>query len=163
MNDQSLVKRSSAIETTTKHSSGDSALLKLLRTTAVTMGKEFREDEVQLWKELLADQPQAGLEWAFREHIRTSKFFPKPAEIIELVSSWKAKITDAAKQRAAEESTKEFNRRLAEEQATPEYQKAKADLADFCKRMDEQLGFKTNERDELKAQARLTEQRRSSK
>lgn len=44
---------------------------------------------VALWQKHLASFPDKGIEYAFDNWNRNAKFFPKPADITELVTVWR--------------------------------------------------------------------------
>ena len=64
-------------------------LLGTIALLSTVMGKELTPAESQLWKELLSSYPIEAVEWAAREHIKNAVYFPKPAEIISLISLWR--------------------------------------------------------------------------
>jgi len=45
-------------------------------------------EAVAFWKESLEKYPAERIERAFKEHLRTSEFFPKPSQIIELLQEY---------------------------------------------------------------------------
>ena len=73
-----------------KPSSGawDTNLASLLDVAASVMSKDLTPMEVALWTELLSPYSQEAIRWAFRQHLLTEKFFPKPAEILEWCQQW---------------------------------------------------------------------------
>jgi hypothetical protein len=86
---------------TTSERSWKLTLNGILTATAQVMRKELTSGELLLWERLLANLQIEGLKWAFTEHLRSSKYFPVPAEITELYATWSRAERD--KQKAAEE------------------------------------------------------------
>jgi hypothetical protein len=66
-----------------------------------------------LWERLLSSYRIDGLEWAFTEYLRGSKFFPMPAEITELYETWLAAEHDKKRVAAEREEREETERRRA--------------------------------------------------
>jgi hypothetical protein len=80
----------------------------ILTVSAQMTRKELEPRELLLWERLLGNYRIEGIEWAFAEHLRTSRFFPVPAEITELYSTWVKAEQDrkrAAKARVDHEET----------------------------------------------------------
>jgi hypothetical protein len=73
----------------------------ILTTTAQVTRKELAPAELLLWERLLENCHLDGLEWAFAEYLRGNKFFPVPAEILELYATWVT--TEENKRRDASE------------------------------------------------------------
>jgi hypothetical protein len=59
-----------------------------LTTTAKLFSKDFTANEYKLWSGLLAEHSDAAVEWAFENWSHSGKFFPKPAEILELIHAF---------------------------------------------------------------------------
>jgi len=57
----------------------------LMVQTAEIYNEKLSEIKIELYFEILKDFPYASIERAFVHHIRTSKFFPKPADIVEFI------------------------------------------------------------------------------
>lgn len=72
-----------------QQSTGLSQKIKALKTCQAVFGKELAEDEVRQWREFLGPVPSWLVTKAFLEWAKKGKFFPKPAEILELVESHK--------------------------------------------------------------------------
>lgn len=50
--------------------------------------RELTEADYDLWQKVLAPYPAKGIEYAFDNWGRNGKAFPKPSNILELVSAW---------------------------------------------------------------------------
>lgn len=57
----------------------------LMVQVAEIYGEKLSEIKIQLYFELLKEYPYEIIEGAFVSHTKLSKFFPKPADIIELI------------------------------------------------------------------------------
>ena len=57
-------------------------------TTAKLFGRDVTASEYKLWTGILRDYQDNCIEWAFDTWNRNGKFFPKPAEILELIHSF---------------------------------------------------------------------------
>jgi hypothetical protein len=99
-----------AISTTSSHS-WTLILNGLLNATARVLRKELTAQELLLWERLLSNCRIDGLEWAFAEHLRSSKFFPMPAEITELYETWIAAEHEKKRVAAEREEREETERR----------------------------------------------------
>jgi hypothetical protein len=72
-----------------QQSTGLSQKIKALKTCQAVFGKELTEDEVRQWREFLDSVPSWLVTKAFLEWAKKGKFFPKPAEILELIEASK--------------------------------------------------------------------------
>lgn len=59
-----------------------------LTRTALLFSKTLTVDEGQVWKEFLATYSSAAIEYAFENWQRNGRFFPKPADILELIRAF---------------------------------------------------------------------------
>lgn len=50
-------------------------------------GKDMTVEEAEVWKKKLSHYSDSAIEYAFEAWERNGKFFPKPAEIIELIDA----------------------------------------------------------------------------
>lgn len=62
---------------------------------------ELQPRQIEFWQWALAEYPEALIQHAFFEHIKRSKFFPKPAELIEILDRL---VQTECAQRAARET-----------------------------------------------------------
>lgn len=110
-----LVKRSNGNSQIVKESRQQSAVViaNMLDRAASRASKELTEQDTEDWLEALEREPGPAIRWAFMEHMKLSEFFPKPAEILRLVSSWKSVTAQeqADQQKAEEKADRE--RRIA--------------------------------------------------
>ena len=58
-----------------------------LQQTMAFYGKEIDKMQTSFWVDACRDKPVAKLKLALREHIKSSRFAPKPAEILSHVDS----------------------------------------------------------------------------
>jgi hypothetical protein len=83
-------------------------ILASLDLAVAVMKTELTKPEVQLWRELLQPYPATAIQWAFREYLKAAVFFPKPADIIALIDTWKRnerRRVEDEKKRADDEET----------------------------------------------------------
>ena len=66
-------------------SSKDLALLRVLDLAAQITGKEPTLGEAEFWKQELSGYSENEIDSAFKDHLRRSKYFPKLAEILDLI------------------------------------------------------------------------------
>jgi len=85
----------------------------LLNTTARVLRKELTAREILLWEQLLSNYRIDGIEWAFAEYLRSSKFFPMPAEITELYATWVTTEENKKREAAERRDREETERRRA--------------------------------------------------
>jgi hypothetical protein len=97
-------------------------LPRLLDLAAQLMKVEIAPAEARFWSEMFRNESPEMLEWAFREYLRTAKFFPKPADITLLIADRKTAI------RAMRQEYRPIDREaLLREQESPEWQAASAE------------------------------------
>lgn len=101
-----------ALETTTSPS-WPLILNGILTVTAQLMRKELTPGELLLWGQILSNCQIEGLRWAFATYVRGSKFFPVPAEIIELYSTWVRDQREKKREAEARAEREETERRRA--------------------------------------------------
>lgn len=121
-----LVKQSNALSVTAPRSSQDLVLVRMLDLAAQMFQRELMPGESRVWQETFKKSRPELIEAAFVEYFRGGKFFPKPADIIDLMGQ----VADAANQ-IHEPIDKNA---LAAEQSTPEYQALVAEFKDKWKR-----------------------------
>jgi hypothetical protein len=63
-----------------------SEFAKSLLVTATIYDKELSKDLISVYFDVLKEFDIKDIKNSFTQHIKTGKFFPKPCEIIELVS-----------------------------------------------------------------------------
>ncbi len=68
-----------------------SKFINFLNGCALVYDKELKKEQVQIYWNILKDHTCQDVEKAFNRHIKTSKFFPAPSEIIENIP--KSKFT----------------------------------------------------------------------
>jgi hypothetical protein len=88
--DQEIQKLSSELEVTPQLSPQDLVLGEMLLLCATMQGRDLLPGETRQWGLMFGKVKPEQLEWAFREHLRISKFFPRPADITELIAIWSA-------------------------------------------------------------------------
>jgi hypothetical protein len=76
----------------------------LLQRAIDLFGKEMTEAESQVWADILSDVDPDACDYAFQNWLRNGKFFPRPANILELVQTYTANLPrrdcdDACKRR----------------------------------------------------------------
>lgn len=59
-----------------------------LQATASLFNKELEAGDLRLWDRMLYSFSDQAIVWAFEQWQRNGKFFPKPAEILELVRAY---------------------------------------------------------------------------
>jgi len=59
-----------------------------LTRTALLFSRVLTVEEAQVWKDFLASYPSGAIEYAFENWQRNGKFFPKPADILELIRAY---------------------------------------------------------------------------
>lgn len=69
----------------------EASLGKMLLLAAQISGRDLETHEALLWKELFREQPAKAVEWAFAQVLKTSKFFPKPADVQEQIEIYQEK------------------------------------------------------------------------
>lgn len=82
-----LVKSKNELGVTGKPSLQDSVLLRMLDLAAQITRQEIQPGEARFWQETFQNERPEMLEWAFREFLKTAHFFPKPADIQELIAA----------------------------------------------------------------------------
>jgi hypothetical protein len=65
--------------------------------TAKIFQKDISPSEYKLWTGILRDFTDASIGWAFDVWNRNGKFFPKPAEILELIAAFGASSENQVK------------------------------------------------------------------
>ena len=83
-------------------------LAEMLDVAAENSKMEPNDTLNQVFIHAFSQQPTAAIEWAFTEHMLSSRFFPAVTEIKELLDHWHAeqhRITEAATQQAEREET----------------------------------------------------------
>ena len=55
---------------------------------AKVFSRDITATEYKLWTGILCDYTDPAVEWAFSSWTRTGRFFPKPAEILELIHAY---------------------------------------------------------------------------
>jgi hypothetical protein len=68
-----------------------------LTTTAKVFSKDFTAKEYKLWTGILSDYSDTAVEWAFENWQRSGKFFPKPAELLELLHTFSSSSENQVK------------------------------------------------------------------
>lgn len=81
-----LQKHSNELATPDKLSPTDLALIVMLDTASQIYGRELLPEEPKAWREQLKGQLPQKIQQAFDEHMGRSAFFPKPSEILTLIS-----------------------------------------------------------------------------
>jgi hypothetical protein len=124
---QELAKRRSEYLGTAQPSSRDLVIAQMLDLAGQIHRQEVLPSEVKFWSEAFKNEKPESLAWAFREHLRTGKFFPKPADITELLE----------RRRLAFRSTfvPVDRKRTEEEQSTPEFKELQAKMDALLKGM----------------------------
>lgn len=109
-----LAKQQTGLTVTAPLSSQDLVLGKMLDLSAQLMAREVIPGEIRLWSETFKGTNPATLELAFRDYLKTAKFFPKPGDITERIEFVREKMR-------SETDELDNNQRLAEiEQARKE-------------------------------------------
>lgn len=67
----------------------------LLRLAAAFPNPEIHPATIRVYADALKDQDPAHIEWACSEAIRTSKHFPRVAELVDLIRKRKIALRDA--------------------------------------------------------------------
>jgi hypothetical protein len=60
----------------------------MLQRAANLFGKDMTESETEVWADILNGVSQDACEYAFENWFRNGKFFPRPANILELVQTY---------------------------------------------------------------------------
>ena len=60
-----------------------------LKRTALLFSRKLEPEEVTTWQDFLKGNSSQAIEWAFENWQRNAKFFPKPKDILDLLSTWK--------------------------------------------------------------------------
>jgi hypothetical protein len=100
-------------------------------------GREILPEEPRLWRKIFGSERVEKLEWAFDEYMRIGKYFPRPADIVELLAVYSQRFgtpTNQWRKKTAEEIAA-----LEAHKLTPEYQQAKKDWEDAWKRLGGQV------------------------
>lgn len=108
MKDQMIQNNSNAL-TTMREQSPLPCLARNLLVTAQIMGKDLMPEEIEVWNELLKPYLDHELDYAFKNHLQHSNFFPKPAEIISFIDS------NRRAEKVHAEQVKKLSQDLAEE------------------------------------------------
>lgn len=126
---QEIAKRRSEYLGTGQPSSKDSVIARMLDLAGQIHRQDVTAAEVRFWSEEFKNEKPVVLEWAFREHLRTGKFFPKPGDITDLIERRRLALranTYTPIDRAATDA----------EQADPEWEEiakqARAKWAEIC-------------------------------
>jgi hypothetical protein len=155
MENSSLARQSSELTTTQTQSSQDLVLSKMLLLSAQVAGREILPGEVRLWSETFKRTNPATLELAFRNYLKTAKFFPKPGDIWDCIEQIRGAVSDNREQ---------VNRlEIEREQESAEWQavslKARQRLAQIA---DGAFLPARNSRAKIKAQAEQIAQKRQA-
>ena len=59
-----------------------------LTRTALLFSRSLTPEEAQVWKDFLASYPSLAIDWAFENWQRNGHYFPKPAQILELIRAY---------------------------------------------------------------------------
>jgi hypothetical protein len=98
--------------TSSTMSSSEMASAMILLATGV-LRATVTDEEAQYWRGTLLQYPAPAIRWAFLEYLRTGKYFPRPADIVELLDQWIRDRRDEheAQKRRLEAATLETARR----------------------------------------------------
>jgi len=59
-----------------------------LTRTGLLFSRSLTVEEAQVWKDFLSSYPSSAIEYAFENWQRNGHYFPKPAQILELIRAY---------------------------------------------------------------------------
>ena len=151
---ENLQKQSRELSTVGGISASRLAISRLLDQAAQVYQSEILPGQMKVWLDCFQSEKPETLQAAFSEYFKAGKFFPKPADIAELIALGRESSKVKDYQPIDAERTKQ-------EQETKEWQQA----SEQARRMLAKLAGRTfdpvtNSKEKLKAQAQqLSEQR----
>lgn len=60
-----------------------------LTKTALLFSRTVSPEEFEIWEQCLDHQPMPAIDYAFDAWQRNGRWFPKPADILQLIAVWK--------------------------------------------------------------------------
>lgn len=127
-----LARQKNELAKTAAPSSLDLVLAKSLDTVSQIYKTELMPGEVRVWQSSLAEERPETVVWAFAEYVKTGKFPPKPADIMEIIREHKECVLHEFYERVSTEERE----RLAEWKASPEYQEMRKEWIALDKSLD---------------------------
>ena len=74
-----------------------STSLKVLQSSADLFVKELKASDIKIWGGILWEYSEISISWAFEQWNRNGQFFPKPCEILALISAFGLSVATRAK------------------------------------------------------------------